>query len=103
MDNTNQILEQYRRLWDNIHIKAAQSKTIQQHKEFCLWIRKIIESISCSSCRVHAQQYILDNPPENAKNAFVWTWEFHNNVNQRLAKPQLNYGSAAIRYLSWVL
>jgi hypothetical protein len=103
MDNTNQILERYRRLWDNIHTKAAQVKTPQQHQEFCLWMRQIVSTMSCPSCRAHAQQYVLDNPPENAKNAFVWTWEFHNNVNQRLGKPQLDYGTAAIRYLNWTV
>ena len=95
------VLDYYRQLWDQIHTKAASSTTHEKRTDFCSWIRKTSGSMGCCICKTHALQYIQNNPPENALNLFVWSWEFHNDVNTRLGKPIMDYATAAIKYLGW--
>lgn len=97
----NSIIDYYRRLWDEIHTKAAQVRDPRTHRDFCIWIRSISNKMNCGTCKRHLKEYIDQNPPETAINDFTWTWEFHNDVNQRLGKPQMDYTTAAIRYLGW--
>jgi hypothetical protein len=87
-------LEYYRQLWNNIHTKAVNTSS----PEYCTWIRQLIMSMTCPSCRLHAVQYINTNPPEQAFDLFTWSWEFHNNVNARLNKPIMDYETAKIKY-----
>ena len=63
-------------------------KAIERTK-FKLLLNESIESISCDDCRVHAKEYLKTNPP-NVKTdieAFNFTCNFHNSINQKLGKP----------------
>ena len=89
----------YIKLWDEIHTKAAKVKNLDEQKEYCVWIRKICTTLHCITCRHHGLLYIKNNPPEKETNIFMWTWKFHNTINEILRKPIVNYETAAIRYL----
>jgi hypothetical protein len=99
--NANAVVEYYRQLWHQIHSKASSISTPQQHRDYCIWIRNIGNNIECNICKTHMLQYLQTNPPENAQNLFIWAWDFHNDVNQRLGKPIVDYATAAIGYLGW--
>lgn len=96
----NSSLDYYRRLWENIHTNAAKATTSQQYKPFYTWIRSLSNQILCGKCKQHMITYIESNPPEKHNNPFMWSWEFHNDVNLRLGKPIMDYSTAVIKYLS---
>ena len=97
----NLVIEYYHQLWDQIHTQAANSTTQPQRAEYYSWIRNTANTMGCCICKTHAVQYIQNNPPENATNLFVWSWEFHNDVNTMLGKPVMDYATAGIKYLGW--
>lgn len=94
------VLVYYRELWHQIHYKAAESNYQEERQEYCVWIRNIIKSLDCPVCKVHAIEYLRNNPPELCQNLFIWTWNFHNDVNQRLDKPIVDYMTAVKIYIS---
>ena len=85
--------------WHSIHITAAWADTPEKFRFFCMWIRNQIENLPCSDCITHARAYMLANPPEKAEDAFIWSWRFHNSVNRRLGKPEMEYNTAKQLYL----
>jgi hypothetical protein len=85
--------------WQSIHVTAASAVTTEKFKNFCEWIRDQIDHLPCSECTEHAKEYLQSNPPEKAEDAFIWTWRFHNTVNRRLDKPEMEYTTAKQIYL----
>ena len=55
----------------------------------------------CTICRQHAIQYVQNNPPDKENDKFLWSYNFHNNVNVRLNKPIMDYQSASTKYIGW--
>jgi len=93
-------------LWHSIHITAL----LIDQEIFLKWIKIQVASIPCPTCKEHASQYLLENPPEKYENVydtnhnligmFKWSWKFHNDVNLRLKKPLLDYTTAYSIYNS---
>lgn len=54
--------------------------------------------LPCDECKKHMNMYIsnaeIDPYLKRGKDVFKWTWIFHNNVNKRLNKPQLELEKA---------
>lgn len=92
-------MEWARGRWDAIHVTAAWSDTPIKFNFFCSWIRDQVEHLPCQDCINHAKAYINANPPEEAEDSFIWSWRFHNAVNSRLGKPELEYEIAKQKYL----
>lgn len=89
----------YSGVWHSIHVTAAWCNTPKKIAFFKDWIREMQSKLSCEECRDHMIKYIEENPPDNAANMFVWSWEFHNAVNARLGKPKLEYEPAMKLYI----
>lgn len=85
--------------WESIHLTGAWVDNPQKFAFFCSWIRHQIENMKCQDCINHAREYMENNPPEKADDAFVWTWQFHNTVNRRLGKSEMPYQTAREMYL----
>ena len=85
--------------WQSIHVTAAWADTSEKFKFFCSWIRDQVEHLPCQECIDHAKSYFKSNPPENAEDAFIWSWRFHNSVNRRLGKLEMEYTTAKQIYL----
>lgn len=85
--------------WQSIHVTAAWANTPDKVKIFNMWIRDQIEHLPCEDCRNHAREYIQYNPPDHAEDPFIWSWRFHNAVNRRLGKPEIEYNIAKELYL----
>lgn len=86
-------------IWHSIHSTAAWSDTSERISFFCEWIRNIREYLKCGECRGHMGKYLDAHPPEKAEDTFIWSWEFHNAVNRRLGKPEMEYNTAKKMYL----
>jgi hypothetical protein len=91
----------YPALWKKIHITAYKCNS-EQLERFSKWIWQIAKNMPCD-CKWHALKYIQDNPPYSLDSTlpnilFHWTWQFHNDVNERLEKPQFAYEDALSYY-----
>jgi hypothetical protein len=86
-------------VWHSIHITGAWTDSPDKFTFFCIWIRNQLENLPCFDCIEHSRQYLLANPPEKAEDAFIWTWRYHNAVNRRLGKPEMDYKTAKQLYL----
>ncbi len=91
-------------LWYSIHTSSINLS----ENCFMDYIRMTVLNIPCMTCRQHATQYLKDNPIEDFKGIknsdgeligmFKWTWTFHNAVNKRLDKPQVDWNTAYNMY-----
>ena len=96
--------------WFLIHFTAInlpRNLTNDNKINFKAFIMSIRYNLPCDDCGNHMENYI-----ENTKNdtnlddylvtndtVFYWTWMFHNNVNERLGKPQMQLQDAKSLYL----
>jgi hypothetical protein len=85
--------------WQSIHVTAAWADTSEKFKMFCTWIRDQLTHLPCEECTKHALAYLESNPPEKSEDAFMWSWRFHNSVNRRLGKQEMEYTTAKQIYL----
>ena len=80
--------------WDMIHYNSR----YLPRNTFNSWIRQVPLSLQCQECKYHMMLYLSYHPPE-LLSPFIWTWQFHNHVNQRLSKSGLCYTCASFRYM----
>jgi len=95
-------------LWFSIHTYAINAKTDESKKSFMDYMKIICTNIKCDNCRKHATEYLETHPIKdfyNIKNEkgedigmFKWTYLFHNAVNSRLGKPQMDWDTAYSMY-----
>jgi hypothetical protein len=91
-------------IWFVIHLKAKHATTEQTKNEFIDFMYLLSVEFPCNRCRTHIQSYLREHPFEpymNLKNnegedigLFKWSWLFHNAVNNRLAKPFVDWETA---------
>ncbi len=88
-------------IWICIHLTGADATTVEKADFYCSWLRMIVANLPCGDCRNHAAEYlsIPGNEPEMAEDCFIHSWRFHNAVNVRLKKPEMDYSTAAQIYL----
>jgi hypothetical protein len=86
-------------IWHTIHVSSVDTDTPLKSTFFCHWVRRQIAFLPCQKCRKDAEKYLSASPPDTANNLFVWGWEFHNYVNEKLGKPRLTYEEAAKMYI----
>lgn len=94
--------------WDDMHTFGAAATTPDLKKSYCDYIRIITSSLKCMVCRKHAIEYVRDHPPEEFLNVldengqdiglFKWSWLFHNAVNKRISKPEVDFKVAYAMY-----
>lgn len=93
-----------RGIWSSIQQTAAWfdlSKDIppsEKNRLFGSWIRDQVNNLPCASCIPHGQEYIRLNPPEQ-ESPSVWCWRYHNSVNRRLGKPEMEWNTYKEIYL----
>jgi len=86
-------------IWHTIHVTGVWADSSERFIFFCKWLRLQVENLPCEDCRKHAREYLQHNPPEKSEDAFIYTWRFHNAVNKRLGKPEMDYDTAKNLYL----
>lgn len=90
--------------WDDIHGLAARATTYEKKRECLNFIYFVTSTLKCKTCLGHATEYVKAHPPEeflDVKDAygrdrglFIWTVNFHNAVNRRLGKPEVDEETA---------
>ncbi|MEM5804153.1 MAG: Erv1/Alr family FAD-linked sulfhydryl oxidase [Candidatus Aenigmatarchaeota archaeon] len=85
-------------IWYIIHFTALRAKTEEEKVKFRKFIHELAKDFPCLRCRKHFSQYISDFPLERYwsgnEGLFIWSWQFHNSVNRRLKKPEMDYEKA---------
>ena len=82
-------------MWTTIHIMAADaSRNPKKFDTFVDTVKNLLKNIPCKDCREHAGDYLNGHPLESCADSFIWSWRFHNTVNKRLEKPEMDYSTA---------
>ncbi|MNK83908.1 Erv1 / Alr family protein [compost metagenome] len=84
--------------WYTIHLTAKHAQSASQKAAFIDLMKTLSLFYRCAKCRKHMTAYINENPIEvylnNEDGLFFWSWKFHNAVNKRLGKPEIDYNTA---------
>jgi len=92
-------------LWFAIHNMAINATTDQLINCFIEFTTQLIINHPCQECRTNGTIYLTNNPIDNYKiyvdentdrkiGMFYWSFLFHNVVNKRLRKPELDWDTA---------
>lgn len=94
--------------WNMIHKQAFDIKNSKREDEFIIEIKKKFIAFPCKSCSDEALKYLRNNDISKMKNIkldngkligmFYWTFVFHNVVNLKLGKPQMDFEIALTLY-----
>lgn len=83
-----------------MHRTAAWCNRMGIPQFFAPWLRDQIEGLPCADCRGHAREHLAQNPPERAIDPSLYMWQFHSAVNQRLGKPNMDWETYYVTYVS---
>jgi hypothetical protein len=97
-DSRAMMLVQGPSAWDRMHRAALHGEP----SRFRGVVDGIIGGLPCGECAIDARAFVGNHPPPKGGNAeqFEWSWRFHNAVNRKLGKPELNIEAAARLYQS---
>lgn len=90
--------ERLKEHWAIMHKTAKWANKNGQTHVFPSWVKFMIDTLPCGACIPHGQAYYRMNSPER-ENCSLWMWKFHNSVNRRLGKPELDWESYDQMYL----
>lgn len=102
-------------LWWGFHTDSFAVTTFSEKQDFVNRFIFKLQRLPCKVCSGHAVEYLqnnditkyYDDPPINELRAFptakgkglaFYIWKFHNTVNLRLNKPQINWSDCIIIY-----
>jgi len=94
--------------WTIIHKRAYEANTVKKQQEFVEFVKEACYTFPCNNCKSHCTEYIKNFDPaayigktivdefgqEQMWGLFIWAWQFHNAVNQRIGKPQMEFLTA---------
>jgi hypothetical protein len=90
-------------IWFVIHDMAVTAITDTLKQAYIIYINHLCDNFRCLNCRSHFRNYLDNNPLtnywniiENGKDIgfFKWSHEFHNAVNRRLNKLEVEFDEA---------
>lgn len=87
--------------WDTIHTIASSVETEADEDKFIWTMTIICKKHKCKTCQGHCSTYMKNNPPSAYKGVLnnkgerigmaKWSWLFHNTVNKRLHKKEVDW------------
>lgn len=81
--------------WFTMHTFAKMcDRQKKERQHFISFLNNVIRKLPCKVCRKHSNLYINEHPLKDDEEVFMWTWKFHNNVNERLGKRVVPYEEA---------
>jgi hypothetical protein len=94
--------------WFMLHLQATDATTPEKIANFISTLNLVIENLKCAECRSHAMEYLKTHPIEpfiNLRNdsgrligMAKYVWKFHNTVNIRLGKSEVDWETAFLMY-----
>jgi len=110
MISLSSIEETGKGIWITIHTFAKFALTEEQKRSFLTFITTLANNFYCEKCQIHFLKYLethpiinywhknIDNQGETISGMFIWSWEFHNEVNKYLKKPLITLNEAFSLY-----
>ena len=103
--------KKYGPYWYLIHKKAFNAKSLPEKEDFVRFVEWVISILLCEECHEHSTKYIKENPIRSFFHVkdersgaeigcFKWSWIFHNVVNRRLGKKEIDWITALSMYSS---
>jgi len=93
--------------WNTIHSRAYKAQSRKEQISFIEFMKDICSKLGCGICKYHCIEYIKNHPIEEYLDIlhdikdekmplgmFIWTWKFHNAVNERIKKPIISWDTA---------
>jgi len=90
-------------MWRVLHslsFSISDSSREKDRKNFIEFLQSLRTLLPCADCRLHFAEYLDEHNPTKADNLAVWTFDFHNAVNERLGKPQFSFEDVSKVYES---
>ena len=88
--------------WVTLHTLAFHATSDSKKEQFRETLDLIIKNFMCQICREHALQYLQDHDIRAYDDAtlgyFIYIWKFHNTVNRRLGKMEMDFETALAIY-----
>lgn len=93
--------------WFSLHILSKNATTDESKTLFKKFLYTLKDKFPCEKCRFHIAEYLENNPVDLYWNItengidigmFKYGWNFHNTVNQRLGKQQVQWKVAYSLY-----
>lgn len=90
-------------VWYLLHREALE----MEPDSYIKMVEDLAKKFFCEICEIHFKKYLEINPPRKYKNVYVgseklglflWSWQFHNEVNLRIGKPQMSWQAALSLY-----
>ena len=85
-------------VWFMLHLQSYLANTEHKQKEFIKLLYNTAKYFPCTDCSNHARAYLDRYPVEygfdishSTPAVFIYMFEFHNFVNQRLNKPLADF------------
>lgn len=92
------------KLFHTISFAFPDSPTHDDVSRFSKFFYSAAEVLPCATCRMHFVSLLRDDPPEKhmtSRNDFTqWLVKVHNQVNKRLGKPHVSFGTVQDEYES---
>lgn len=88
-------------IWYTIHMLAAKAdKDTSLRQSYREYIRMLSQnSLPCGKCSEHMNEYLRNHPLETEPSYFIWSYEFHNWVNESLGKGRFDEATAKSFYM----
>lgn len=72
-------------VWLSIHISAYRADKRRTPQSFIIDLKDKSDFLPCLDCRRHCKEYITKiDPLDNVKACLLWSWKFHDKVNERI-------------------
>lgn len=93
--------------WHLMHSSAYEAQTEEEKQRVKWLIENICKHFRCKECSGHCKSYSEANPIQDSWTVmhngrdvglFIWTWKFHNAVNQRINKKVLDFETVLEMY-----
>jgi hypothetical protein len=101
--------KQYGQIWVILHKRALAAQTQAEKDEFERFLVWTVSTLLCEECRKDGLDYLKKNPIKPWANTidqktgarvglFKYTWIFHNFVNRKLGKKELDFMTCLAMY-----
>ena len=89
--------------WKTIHhftMAYPWDPTPHDKQAMMTFLNSICYNLPCKECKMHCSQYMSKHPPNLTSSCELqkWAFNFHNNINVRLGKPQFTVAQYQRKY-----
>lgn len=93
-------------IWYVIHMMALNATNNQSKRTFARMMNTLAINFGCPKCKVHLVKFMETHPFTDYLSIpagfFKWSWELHNDINEKLGKPIMSMENALELYTTGI-